>query len=661
MTEQQIIDETRRYINDRSYQYAILIDGEWGSGKTFFVTKKLKGEIDKSEAISERPRSVKYISLYGCKNISDIQENLVWEIADEARRSLTKKAGLSDKIQKKFGKKDEEKQNISDSVLLSTKKIGNEILKKFFPGSTVYDIAADWINLKSYIFIFDDLERCDCPLNEVFGMLNGLVEHEGTKVIIIANEKEIDTEKSDSVELQYLLALDSSIEWPKREERSNWLNRYRDKTKIRLDELEWRRSIMFPAKENLSDYKRIREKLIGVTLRYQPDMDYIIEQIIANTQLEDDKNDILMSLKKDFMGSMNYYQHHNLRTFQFFISKIDYLLTEFNKLNIDVDYKKKVSAVIVRETFRCAIEYKSNYHPINDPYSFIKREETAKSKTIKEYVEKGEFSSEKFSEDISNIVIEFKSNISADDPFNLLYNQYYFHTQKWNEEQLERMIKNLSNDRYPIGVYEKMVLTVVRLVDMGFSKKYLDEIKQYMLVNIKHRTPVKKLEVDLWYMDEGKIKDNTKSFLDEINVAVESHSEMQKRMTVNEILCKDNWMEELDLYTNSLVEGTYKDISVFSQAEADSWYDAIHRSTPEEIDEFRHWLNSIYPSTSTRNSFSEDAQVLIDLWKKLNPENEQDLIKKACTNWLKNQIQAIIKANMPERYDDIFMSEGEEN
>lgn len=661
MTEKQIIDETLRYINDKSYQYAILIDGEWGSGKTFFVTKKLKKEIEKLEANLEKPRSVKYISLYGCKSTSDIQENLVWEIADEARKTVIQKVGLSEKMQKRFGKKDEEKTCISDNILLSTKKIGNDIVKKFFPESTVYDIASDWINLKSYIFIFDDLERCDCPLNEVFGMLNGLVEHEGTKVIIIANEKEIDSEKTnDSVELQYLLALDSSIEWPKREERNSWLSQYRDKNKIRLDELEWRRSIMFPTKENMSDYKRIREKLIGVTLRYRPDMECIIEQIITTTQLEDRKKDILMSLKKDFISSMNYYHHHNLRTFQFFISKIDYLLMELYKMNTDDEYTLQVSTVIVRETFRCAIEYKSNYHPVDDPYSFIKREETAQSKTIKEYVEKGEFSSEKFNEDISNIIIGLKSNIAADDPFNLLYNQYYFHNQEWNEEQLEKMIENLSKDKYPIGLYEKIVVTVVRLIDIGFNSKYIDEIKQYMLANIKCRKPVKKLEIDLWYMDEGKIRDNTKAFFDEINTAVESHSEMQKRMTVNEILDNSNWTEELDSYTNALVEGTYKDISIFSQANVDSWYDAIHRSTPEEIDDFRHWLSSIYPTTSTRNSFSEDAQVLIALWKKLNPENEHDLIKKACTNWLRNQIQAIIKINMPEQCDDIFVSEVEE-
>src|SRR5690606_22201504 len=41
------------------------------------------------------------------------------------------------------------------------------------------------------LFIFDDLERCDLPINRVLGYINEFVEHEDRKVIIIANEKEI--------------------------------------------------------------------------------------------------------------------------------------------------------------------------------------------------------------------------------------------------------------------------------------------------------------------------------------------------------------------------------------------------------------------------------------------------------------------------------------
>ena len=58
--------------------------------------------------------------------------------------------------------------------------------------------------MNNYIFVFDDLERCDCPINEVFGLINGLVEHEGTKVILVANEKEISQGVDDSNEaLEY--------------------------------------------------------------------------------------------------------------------------------------------------------------------------------------------------------------------------------------------------------------------------------------------------------------------------------------------------------------------------------------------------------------------------------------------------------------------------
>lgn len=36
MTEQQIIDEILRYLHDDSYNYAVLIDGEWGEWKNLF-------------------------------------------------------------------------------------------------------------------------------------------------------------------------------------------------------------------------------------------------------------------------------------------------------------------------------------------------------------------------------------------------------------------------------------------------------------------------------------------------------------------------------------------------------------------------------------------------------------------------------------------------
>ena len=42
LNESQIIQGIKRYLNDKLYNYAVLIDGEWGCGKTYFVKNTLR-------------------------------------------------------------------------------------------------------------------------------------------------------------------------------------------------------------------------------------------------------------------------------------------------------------------------------------------------------------------------------------------------------------------------------------------------------------------------------------------------------------------------------------------------------------------------------------------------------------------------------------------
>lgn len=257
MTEQQIKEEILRYIKDQTYNYAVLIDGEWGSGKTYFVKKIIVPSINEQEKFSGTDRAVKYISLYGCKNIGDVQENIAWSFAENARQKIKNKASWGNSADK-----------ISENALLSSRKIGNAILEKFLPKNLLYQVASDWLNLGEFIFVFDDLERCECPINELFGFLNELIEHENTKVIIIANEKEVSgIAEVQNLEGQYYLSLDERIEWPKQENCALWSNQYRNSTKLSFDEMERRRKLLFPVQEANSSYRTIREKLIGVKLK----------------------------------------------------------------------------------------------------------------------------------------------------------------------------------------------------------------------------------------------------------------------------------------------------------------------------------------------------------------------------------------------------------
>ncbi len=53
-------------------------------------------------------------------------------------------------------------------------------------------------DISKKILIFDDLERCKIDINNILGYINSFVEHKESKVIIIANEEELENLLGDS-------------------------------------------------------------------------------------------------------------------------------------------------------------------------------------------------------------------------------------------------------------------------------------------------------------------------------------------------------------------------------------------------------------------------------------------------------------------------------
>lgn len=650
MTGTQVKEEVLRYLNDSSYNYAILIDGEWGSGKTFFVKNTLYEEIEKQEKCRERQRPIKYISLYGCKTINDIQENIAWSFAENARDKIKDKANWG-----KTGDK------VSENILLSSKKIGNAILKKFIPETSIYEIASDWLNLSSFIFVFDDLERCDCAISEVFGFLNELVEHENTKVIIIANEKELSGKAEPKyLELQYQLALDERIKWPKREESRIYGNDTGLKD-VSLDEMERRRALLFPEKDANTEYKRIREKLIGVTLRYQPDFSEILSEIITKSNCDEETKIMLQEKIKSFSSTMDNYHHNNLRTFQFFLSKVSYLLKRFQEINIDVEYKDEIRNQIIVETFTQAIKLKSNYKPRQYNRIGLSNEQDSTSVLIRKYVEKGDFIFDDFKKDVFTIQEQLMASVSNDDAYYLLYQQYYIHSQKWCEEQLNIIIEKIQNDRYPFSFYKKIIISVQRLLDLGFDVDFMHRIKAAMIANITSKGEVNTLNEDLWMIEDDECKEKIRTIIAEINDVIINHSAKAGCVTITEILKTNDWINGLEKYVNPDNTNFSRDVPIFSKAEVSLWVDKLHKANPEDIDDFRHWLVQVYPGNQLRRSYSQDADSIKAIKKQLEELEEADLIKKACTGWLVHQIDRIIQCNESALIKDVDSNKNEDN
>ena len=75
MNSKEIIEIISHYLTQSRLNTAILIDGEWGSGKTYFVQNELIRAIYSLKQ-DNKPFVPVYISLYGVEKTSDIGKEM---------------------------------------------------------------------------------------------------------------------------------------------------------------------------------------------------------------------------------------------------------------------------------------------------------------------------------------------------------------------------------------------------------------------------------------------------------------------------------------------------------------------------------------------------------------------------------------------------------
>lgn len=170
LTDKEITEILIEYIKEKRYTNAILIDGDWGTGKTFFIKKILLKELKKN--VGKKDRCL-YVSLYGIEDVVQISSKIYAEILVNSVTNF-----FEDKIKKTF---------IYTGIKLATKLSSTFESWKGIRLPSLKDI----INIKNCIIIFDDIERANMDINKILGYVNDLVEHNEVKAILVANEKEI--------------------------------------------------------------------------------------------------------------------------------------------------------------------------------------------------------------------------------------------------------------------------------------------------------------------------------------------------------------------------------------------------------------------------------------------------------------------------------------
>ena len=293
---EDLVESILDYIRSDYTDYAVMINGEWGSGKTHFWNNKVRKKIESMQLNGRRYTTI-YMSLYGISNLEEISKKIFIETTQ-----------LMDKNLRKF------MNNNEQTTIPEYAKTGIDMANLF--GVTQNGDKLDYAEFfatDDKVLCFDDLERANVDVIDILGYINNFVEHDHIKTIIICNEKELSTKlKSSNLEMKTFIA-------------TYLLDKQNELTKADKPIVEKIQEKIEHVFDKANDYERIKEKLIGETFEYAPKFDYIINGILMRYESNPDLIRFLRENTRLIISTFNKSGTRNLRI-------LKHALNDFKKI-----------------------------------------------------------------------------------------------------------------------------------------------------------------------------------------------------------------------------------------------------------------------------------------------------------------------------------------
>lgn len=167
-SENNITEAIMQYISMRT-DYAIMLTGVWGAGKTYYVNNVLIPKIEE-----KKEQKTIMISLFGVSSVDEINTKIFMEALPILNSSNAK---IGSQIAK-----------IALRGAANFFRLGD--LEKY--AGDIGQVLGRLTNVKKLVVFLDDFERRgNISLSELTGYINTLVEDKSSNVVLIANEKEI--------------------------------------------------------------------------------------------------------------------------------------------------------------------------------------------------------------------------------------------------------------------------------------------------------------------------------------------------------------------------------------------------------------------------------------------------------------------------------------
>lgn len=582
-----MIQSVRDYIQDDKAKYAIMLSGGWGTGKTYLYEHGIADAIRKLEygKSKKKRKSEVYISLYGVSTIEELTKEIV------VNYFLKCKLNENATGEKAF-------KGVSKITGIVSKMLSFSVNNVSVSMDKVPEIFHENTDFKDMVICFDDLERCSIPINNLFGLINNLVEHCNCKVIIIADEDNIGKMYANTnIEEKYLAILNGRrLKFNSSNDKGN--KETNSLEEITIDELKAMNEKLYS--ENFI-YRNIKEKVIGFTLKYELQLDEEYETIVKTSISGKKLKDYLMTNRETVLGYMNKCDNQNIRIMKNWLINFEriYKMVEKN-CKQDKQYIDEVTKRFLTYSIRvaCAIgknrklqKWKDREYICADPKmddGFILHSEGYKF--IDTLFLESVLDEEAACHAISYIVRECKT--FEEQKKKNSTGEYLSRLQGWRyledeeiTDVINNMIQEIKEKKYIYQQYQKILSLLVFLKKLKLYDGEISDITDIMIKNINEETEdieVENMRVD--FDDKELEKEFQQYYLSVYNLMIEKNkNKEQDRCSFTIIDAGEDWAKAFEEYCRDKNEYFLENLQFIQYVNLEQLLGKILTAKPEEI------------------------------------------------------------------------------
>ena len=597
MTNDELNQYILHYLTEDKTNSAIMITGGWGTGKSYYIQHSLKLFLEKEENGNHQ---CVVVSLYGLNNTSEISKSIYLG---------TRLKFLNTKSEKTTAAIFAGKTVIKGIV----GRLGVDISED---GSSLQKLYES-VDLSGKLIVLEDLERSSIDILEVLGYVNNLVEQDGVKVLLVANEDE----------LKQYEPIDAETE----EEQ---------KVAKIIDKLSNHDGRKYT--ETTQKYLSVKEKTVSDTIVFENNFKYAIRNIMSEFDNKYFNYFLTDEAEKELLSMLENENISNLRTFIFACQKTEDILKKTFidvKTDADSDFIKTIFYGIIAFSNKIKSGERISWKNENDFSVELSCNKYPLFKFEYDYIINQAFdieSVEKAKETLKDLRLYDGNKSNNDEDLSVLYN-WYINKEQSVIDAVESISNRLENES-DISFYQYGNLALRLIIIKNVLGCDIEKAKELLIKNLHNRGSI----INPDHLFAFFLTDN-----EDPEVIAEYNA--LKASMIDSLAAKELTIFEFDYQPSSI--SSFRDKVIANEGEifgnrafasrlnVEKVKDMLKDCSSQEIQDFREAFFHTYKSSNIKDFFSDDTEsikCLLEALKELENFDNYDKIQKV-------QIQCFIK------------------